>query len=99
MKLSAHFSLAELTVSQEAARRGIDNTPGPDVLKALEWNAANMEAVRSLLNAPVLISSGYRCPALNRAIGSASETPSASAMLGSSAARSSRRFIALLRPA
>lgn len=69
MRLSQHFTLAEMIASQEAARRGIDNTPTPEVLEALKETCAQMEKVRALLGKPILVSSGYRCPALNEAIG------------------------------
>lgn len=71
MHLSPHFTLAEMTVSQEAARRGIDNTPTPEVLHRLARTAQGLEAVRVRLGgAPITITSGYRCLELNRAIGS-----------------------------
>jgi hypothetical protein len=71
MNLSTHFTLSELLVSGEAARRGIDNTPTPEALAALKRTALGLETVRMRLGgAPILISSGYRCLALNRAIGS-----------------------------
>lgn len=70
MKLSEHFTLAELTASDTAARRGIDNTPPAEVLPALRETAALLEQVRALLGAPITITSGYRCLELNRAIGS-----------------------------
>lgn len=70
-RLSEHFFLSEFVRSETAARRGIDNTPGPVVLEMLTYNAERMEQVRSLLNAPLSISSGFRCLELNRAIGSA----------------------------
>lgn len=68
--LSPHFTLDELTVSQEAARRGIDNTPTADALEALKRTAMGLESVRMRLGgAPILISSGYRSPAVNTAVG------------------------------
>ena len=71
MNLSTHFSLAELVASGEAARRGIDNSPTPEALAALRRTALGLETVRMRLGGmPVIISSGYRCLALNRAIGS-----------------------------
>ena len=70
--LSPHFTLEELTHSQTAARLGLDNDPGPDVLAALKRTALGLEAVRVRLGgAPILISSGYRSPAVNRAVGGA----------------------------
>lgn len=71
MKFSEHFSLDELTASETALRKGIDNTPPPAVTERLRMLAATLEQVRSLLgNNSIRISSGYRCLELNRAIGS-----------------------------
>lgn len=71
MKLSPHFDLAEFTVSQTAARRGIDNTPPLEVIERLKRTAQWLEGVRILLGVPILISSGYRGPELNKAVGGA----------------------------
>lgn len=71
MMLSPHFTLAELTVSDTACRKGIDNTPPPAILENLKRTAALLEEVRTLLgNKPIIVTSGYRCVALNREIGS-----------------------------
>ncbi len=68
--LSPHFTLDELTVSQEAARRGLDNTPPAAALEALKRTAMGLESVRMRLGgAPILVSSGYRSPAVNAAVG------------------------------
>lgn len=68
MQMSAHFSLAEMTVSARARREGIDNTPPPDIAARLKVVAAQMEEVRELLGGkPITITSGYRSPALNAA--------------------------------
>lgn len=72
MQLSPHFTLDEFTFSQTAARKGIDNDPPADVLANLQRTANGMEAVRVVLGgAPIHISSGYRSPALNAAVGGA----------------------------
>jgi len=70
-KLSEHFTLEELTASQYATRHNIDNTPSPSVLGNLYVLANTLEAVRKLFNKPLVISSGYRCPMLNKAVGGA----------------------------
>lgn len=70
MNLTPHFTLAELVVSETAARRGIDNTPSDRVIGNLLETAKGLEKVRNILGAPILVSSAYRCLALNRAIGS-----------------------------
>lgn len=70
MQLTEHFGLDELVFSSTAARFGIDNTPGPDVIEHLRVLAAGLEDVRALLrDLPIRIDSGYRCSALNRAVG------------------------------
>ena len=71
IKASPHFSIEELTFSETAARKGIDNTPSDDVLDNLYKTAMEMENVRELLdNNPIHISSGYRCLELNTLLGS-----------------------------
>lgn len=67
--LSAHFSFDEFTVSQTAIRAGIDNTPDVAAHANLVQLAERLEQVRTLLGVPVLISSGYRCRAVNTLIG------------------------------
>jgi len=75
MNLSPHFTLAEMTVSQTAARRGIDNTPGDSEIAALKTLCIEvLEPVRAHFDRPVIVSSGYRSPALNRAIGGSSSS-------------------------
>jgi hypothetical protein len=69
MNLTAHFTLAEFTQSQHASRFGIDNSPDEVVLARLKYLALRMEEVRALLGVPLIITSGYRSPALNTAVG------------------------------
>jgi len=69
MNLSPHFTLEELTASQTAARLGLDNTPPPEVVDALTRTAMGLEGVRTVLGAPIIISSGYRNPDVNHAVG------------------------------
>lgn len=69
MQLSENFSLEEMTATQH---RDIDNTAPPEVVERLRNTAAQMELVRAALGERVItVSSGYRCPALNRAVGGA----------------------------
>lgn len=69
MYLTEHFSLEELTGSQTAARKGIDNTLPADLLPNLQRLAEMLELIRAGLGVPVHVSSGYRCPLLNQDIG------------------------------
>lgn len=71
MNLSKHFTLAEYTISETAARKGIDNTPREAyVLDNLKRMAGVMEKIRDLLGHPITVTSGFRCLDLNSAIGS-----------------------------
>jgi zinc D-Ala-D-Ala carboxypeptidase len=65
----------EFTLSQTAARLGLDNSPDAQSLKNLKRLAATLEAVRTLLGeVPLVISSGYRSATVNKAIGGASSS-------------------------
>ncbi len=68
MQLSKHFLLSELVASDTAVRLGIDNTPPAPVIEVLRGTAGRMEPVRSILGVPVLVTSGYRCEALERVL-------------------------------
>lgn len=74
MNLSKNFTLAEFTTSQTASRRGINNAPSATVLDRLKNTAEQMEKVRKILGYPINISSGYRSPELNKAVGGASNS-------------------------
>lgn len=70
VKLSENFTLPEFIDSDTAVRLGIKNVPGYVEMGNLYYLAERMEAVREALgDVPILISSGYRSPALNAAIG------------------------------
>lgn len=69
MKLSPHFTLAELIASNKAAALRIDNTPSADALRRLQGTSEMLERIRSTVGRPVVVTSGYRCPQLNRAVG------------------------------
>ena len=71
MQLSSNFSLQELTKSQTATRKGIDNTPRPEYQANLQsLCTAILQPVRDHFSQVVTISSGYRSPELCTAIGS-----------------------------
>ena len=71
MKLSGHFSLAELTKSQTATRKGIDNKPTLEHIENLtELCVQILEPTRRNFSKPMVITSGYRSEELCEAIGS-----------------------------
>jgi putative chitinase len=69
MKLSAHFSLEEFTISSKALSMGVKNDPTPPHLENLKRLAEQLETVRALFNRPIEITSAYRNPQVNAAVG------------------------------
>ena len=69
MRLTHNFSLEQLIYSETAERERIDNTPDPEVVDNLRRLAQGLERVQRLTAFPLEISSGYRCPELNRRVG------------------------------
>jgi zinc D-Ala-D-Ala carboxypeptidase len=68
MNLSPHFTLEELTHTDH---RELDNTPNQNEINNLQRLANFLEEVKTALGGkPVMISSGFRCKALNDAVGS-----------------------------
>ena len=71
MQLSKNFNLVELTKSQTATRKGIDNTPSPEHQENLKLLCeAVLQPVREHFGRVVTVTSGYRSPELCTAIGS-----------------------------
>lgn len=69
MHLSQHFTLEEF-IHSDLARKGIDNYPSQEIIENLKKTASLMEEVRKILGQPIYITSGYRCSALNKLVGS-----------------------------
>lgn len=69
MKLTNNFTLEELTASPTAKAKGIDNTPSQKVIAELTKLAKTvLQPLRETYGKPIIVTSGYRCPALNTAI-------------------------------
>lgn len=69
MKKIKYFRLSEFINSATAKRLGIDNTPSFEVVDNLNRLADYLDDIREKLGKPILVSSGYRCPRLNKAVG------------------------------
>lgn len=68
--LSPHFTLQELTESSTAKLMEIENYPDRDALENLHRLTKELlEPVRIAWSMPIAVTSGYRCPELNRAVG------------------------------
>ena len=75
MKLTSNFSLLELTKSQTAERKGIDNTPSAEHQENLKSLCEMiLQPIRDHFGQVVSVSSGYRSPELCVAIGSSTKS-------------------------
>jgi zinc D-Ala-D-Ala carboxypeptidase len=70
MNLSPNFTLEELTTSEIAERKGLDNTPNATEVGNLVRVAELLEQVRTLLGKPILVNSAFRSKPVNDAVGS-----------------------------
>lgn len=67
---SDFFKLEEFTRSSTAKRFKLDNTPDDVVVRNIQYGVQMiLDPLRRLLQAPIIITSGYRCAALNKAVG------------------------------
>ena len=65
-----HFTIDELCRSETAQRKGINNMPTDNVRKNLTALVDNvLDPLRDWYGKPIRVNSGYRCPALNKAVG------------------------------
>lgn len=65
-----YFSIKELCKSSIATKKRIDNTPSWEIQKRLETLINEcLDPIREKFGSPIMVSSGYRCPALNIAVG------------------------------
>lgn len=75
MRISKYISYSEATKSQTATRLGISNEPNEEQLEAMKYVASKVfDPVREYVNGPLLASSFFRSPELNKAIGGSSKT-------------------------
>ena len=71
--ITKNFSMEELVASDTARMKGIDNTPDKEVeARLIQLAQQVLQPLRNSYGKPIQISSGYRCKALNKAIGGVS---------------------------
>lgn len=67
---SEFYTLRELTKSSTASRYHIDNSPSEDIVRNLQYGVDMvLDPLRRLYGKPIVITSGYRCPELNKRVG------------------------------
>lgn len=65
-----YFTIKELCKSSTAIQRKIDNTPNSEIVNNLEKLVEFiLDPLREKYGKPIKVNSGYRCPALNKAVG------------------------------
>lgn len=70
MQLTSNFSLVELTHSDTAVKKGLDNTPTEAVIANLKTLAEKvLQPVREHYGKSVKVNSGYRAPEVNASVG------------------------------
>lgn len=70
MKLSKNFNLEEFTLSTQAQKVGIDNKPNARQVQKLKNLCEDvLQPLRDAAGKPITITSGYRCPQLNKLVG------------------------------
>ena len=70
-----YFTINELTKSPAAIRLGINNKPTAEITAALERLVNNvLDPLREAWGAPIIVTSGYRSPKLNKAVGGAANS-------------------------
>lgn len=75
MKIGKYFTLDELTVSETAARRGLSNQPDMDAQSNLRRLVEMvLDPLRASIGTPIVVTSGYRSPQVNKLIGGASSS-------------------------
>lgn len=75
MNLTKNFTLEELTNSSTAKQKKLDNTPTKEVIENLTKLATTvLQPLREAFNAPIIVSSGYRSPKVNAAVGGATNS-------------------------
>ena len=67
--MSRYFRLEELLRSDTAVKKRIDNSPSWEVIRNLERLAAFLDELREAWGSGIRVSSGFRCYALNKAVG------------------------------
>ena len=64
-----HFTINEMTRSATAKRYGINNTPSPEVAHNIRNLVEKiLDPLREAWGQPIIVSSGYRCPRLNKIV-------------------------------
>lgn len=74
-KIKKYFTIDELCYSNTAEKNNIDNTPNKEQINNLQILIDDvLQPLRIAYNKPIIVSSGFRCPELNRLVGGKSNS-------------------------
>lgn len=82
MNLSPNFTWREVTASRAAIKAGISNQPPAELHEAIRLTAHGLERIRDIAGRPIIVTSWYRSPAVNRLVGG---SPTSQHVLGEAA--------------
>lgn len=70
VKLTENFSLFELTVTNKAGLQDLNRMLTSEQIVKLTEVAKMLEQIRAFIGKPLIVTSAYRCPEVNKAVGS-----------------------------
>lgn len=69
-RISKNFKLSEFIESETAKKKNIDNTPSEEIIENIRLLVTSLlQPLRDRISYPFHVNSGYRCKALNKAVG------------------------------
>ena len=97
MKLSDNFYLYEFTRSATATKLGIENIPNEEQTRSLRTLVTKLlQPLRNLYGKPMDVSSGFRCPQLNKAVKGSNTSDHMNGKSADIVTESARKLLALL---
>ena len=70
MKTHKYFTFLEMIKSSTADKNNIDNNPtNPEIIDNINYTMERLDEIREKYGKPIIITSGYRCPELNKLVG------------------------------
>lgn len=97
MKLTDNFTLEEMSHSNTAKARGLENKPNPEQIEELRKLCVNLlQPLRDIYGEPMIISSGYRSPIVNKAVGGVANSQHMKGQAADVSVKEPRKLLATL---
>lgn len=72
--MRTYFTIEELIKSDTATEKKIDNTPNALITNNLKYVIERLNPIREEFGKPIYVTSGYRCPRLNKLVGGSTKS-------------------------